>query len=205
MEDLRITVGKNLAALRKAKKLTQIELAEKMNYSDKAVSKWEQGATMPDLETLKQLCDFYGVSLDYLVHEENIENPHYDTSKEKAIHINRIIITILFGLIVFMIATLIFVYPFLFKEAKTGYWLIFIWAIPLTAIIMLVTNRFFFRRQKVVTLIGLSIFVWSILAGTYLHFLLFAPDKSNFWVLFLVGIPLQAIAALWFAMKSKRK
>ena len=203
MEDLRITVGKNLAALRKAKKLTQIELAEKMNYSDKAVSKWEQGATMPDLETLKQLCDFYGVSLDYLVHEENISNPQYDTSKETRVYVNRLIITILLGVIAFMIATLIYVYPFLFKGAKSGYWLAFVWAIPVSAVIMLITNKAFFKGQKVVLLIGLSIFIWSILAGTYLHFLLFAPDKSNFWVLFLVGIPLQAIAALWFVLRKK--
>ena len=67
MDDLKIIIGKNLSSLRKARKLTQLELAEKLNYSDKAVSKWEQGATTPDIETLKQLCDFYGVTLDYLV------------------------------------------------------------------------------------------------------------------------------------------
>ena len=66
MEDLKIIVGKNLAALRKKKKLTQIELADKFNYSDKAVSKWEQGATLPDLETLCQLCDFYRVTTEVL-------------------------------------------------------------------------------------------------------------------------------------------
>ena len=65
MDDLKTVVGKNLASLRKQAKLTQIELAEKFNYSDKAVSKWEQGATLPDLETLKQLSDFYGVTIDY--------------------------------------------------------------------------------------------------------------------------------------------
>ena len=52
MDDLKVIVGRNLAALRKRRKLTQLELAEQMNYSDKAVSKWEQGATLPDLETL---------------------------------------------------------------------------------------------------------------------------------------------------------
>ena len=67
MDDLKIIIGKNLSSLRKARKLTQLELAEKLNYSDKAVSKWEKGATTPDIETLKQLCDFYGVTLDYLV------------------------------------------------------------------------------------------------------------------------------------------
>ena len=88
MDDLKVIVGRNLAALRKRRKLTQLELAEQMNYSDKAVSKWEQGATLPDLETLKQLCDFYGVTLDYLVDKDNILNPQLDTSKEKIVFIN---------------------------------------------------------------------------------------------------------------------
>ena len=69
MKEIREIVSENLTELRKEKKLTQLELAEKINYSDKAVSKWENGDTLPDIETLQKLCDFYGVTLDYLTHE----------------------------------------------------------------------------------------------------------------------------------------
>ena len=71
---LRNTIAKNLANLRKNKKLTQAELAQKFGYSDKAVSKWETGETLPDIEILYSLCTFYDVSLDFLTHEITEEN-----------------------------------------------------------------------------------------------------------------------------------
>ena len=52
MEELKSIIGENLASLRKEKKLTQAELAERFNYTDKAISKWEKGETSPDIETL---------------------------------------------------------------------------------------------------------------------------------------------------------
>ena len=203
MDDLKTIVGKNLSALRKQRKLTQIELAEKMNCSDKAVSKWEQGATMPDLETLKQLCDFYGVTLDYLVDPDNIEKPHLDTSKQNAVLVNHIIITCLLGMVVWMAATLVFVYPLMFLHKTTSYWPIFIWAIPLSALIMLFTNRLYFHKNKVVTLVGVSILIWSTLAAVFLHFMFFTDQGANLWLGFLLGIPMQAMISLWFAMRKK--
>ena len=71
MEDLRKIIGNNLSELRKKRGLTQLELAEKFNYTDRAVSKWENGDTLPDVEILYNLCEFYGVTLDYLTHEDN--------------------------------------------------------------------------------------------------------------------------------------
>ena len=203
MDDLKIIVGKNLSALRKKRKLTQLELAEKMNYSDKAVSKWEQGATMPDLETLKQLCDFYGVTLDYLTDPENIANPHVDVSKQKVLLVNHIIITCLLGMVIWMAATLTFVYPLLFLHKTTSYWPVFVWAVPLSAFVMLFCNRLYFKREKVVTLIGVSILIWSTLSGVFLHFMFFTDQGTNLWLCFLLGIPLQAMIALWFAIRKK--
>ena len=85
---LRNTIAKNLANLRKNKKLTQAELAQKFGYSDKAVSKWETGETLPDIEILYSLCTFYDVSLDFLTHEITEENKnqyvtHYNRRIEK--------------------------------------------------------------------------------------------------------------------------
>ena len=71
MDDLRKLIGKNLTELRKRKGLTQLKLAEMFNYTDRAVSKWESGETLPDVEVLYNLCEFYGVTLDYLTHEDN--------------------------------------------------------------------------------------------------------------------------------------
>ena len=75
---LKSIVANNLTELRKEKGLTQIQLAELFNYSDKAVSKWERGDTLPDLETLKALADYYQVTLDYLVHEGSRKDKSQD-------------------------------------------------------------------------------------------------------------------------------
>ena len=86
MNDLRSIIGNNLSSLRKNKKLTQLELAEKMGYSDKAVSKWEKGDTLPDIETLYQLCNFYQVTLDFLVDTKGLENKNlYKTKDDKPV------------------------------------------------------------------------------------------------------------------------
>ena len=203
MEDLKIIVGKNLSSLRKAHKMTQAELAEKFNYSDKAVSKWEQGATLPDLETLKQLCDYYGVSLDYLTKEENIDKPTIDDKREKAIFINHIITSCLLGLIIWMIATLIFAYPLIFKENQSPYWLVFVWALCATALMTVVLNFIFFKKNRIVSFIAWTVFAWSAIAAVFLHFMVFNSQGKNMWPIFLIGIPLQMIFILWFIIRKK--
>ena len=204
MEDLKIVVGKNLASLRKQAKLTQIELAEKFNYSDKAVSKWEQGATLPDLETLKQLSDFYGVSIDYLTNANNIKNPQYNPKQERTIFINRVTITCLLASIIWMIATIIYIYPLLFMGYKTSYWPAFVWAVPINSIIVLITNRLFFKRNKIVSLTCVTIFIWTALTACYLHFSFFSNIGYNLWMIYITGIPMQAIAVLWFMIRKKQ-
>ena len=69
MEDVRALVARNLTQCRKAAGLTQLQVAEKLNYSDKAISKWERGEGLPDLLVLCELARLYGVTLDYFVHE----------------------------------------------------------------------------------------------------------------------------------------
>lgn len=205
MEELKIVVGKNLAALRKKKKLTQIELAEKFNYSDKAVSKWEQGATLPDLETLKQLCDFYGVSIDYLTKEENIKDPHVETQETNITFINHIITSCLLGMIIWMVATIIFVYPLVVKQQQTYYWNIFIWAVPATCLVVFFMNLIYFKANKTLTFIALTTLVWSLLAGVFIHFFFFADNPLNLWPVFLIGIPMQCILLLWFVRLPTKK
>ena len=69
MNDLKVIISKNLIMLRKGKKLTQIEFANELNYSDKAISKWERAESIPDIVVLKQISDVFGVSVDYLLNE----------------------------------------------------------------------------------------------------------------------------------------
>ena len=67
MENLRRTIAENLLALRRKHKMTQQDLAGKINYSDKAVSRWENGEVLPDVETLGKIAEIYGVPLSRLL------------------------------------------------------------------------------------------------------------------------------------------
>ena len=70
---LRRTVSKNIAAYRKAHSDTQLTLAEKLNYSDKSVSKWERGESLPDIFILTQIADLYDITVSNHIGE--IEPP----------------------------------------------------------------------------------------------------------------------------------
>ena len=74
MEDnVKNVIAKNIVELRKANNLKQSELAEMLNYSDKAVSKWESGNSMPDISVLIKIGDIFGITLDDLVKENAAE------------------------------------------------------------------------------------------------------------------------------------
>ena len=71
MNDIKDIFAKNLSKLRQASGMTQLELGERLNYSDKTVSKWERGESIPDAGMLKQIADEFGVSVDYLLEAEH--------------------------------------------------------------------------------------------------------------------------------------
>ena len=89
MEDIREIIRKNIIALRKKQGLTQIDLAKRINYSDKAVSRWEKGEVVPDVETLQSLSKVFSVPLTYLFEEHNFEKEekHLPNKNEILLHI----------------------------------------------------------------------------------------------------------------------
>lgn len=202
MKELRQIIGENLTELRKSKNLTQLGLAEKFNYSDKAVSKWENGDTLPDVETLQQLCEFYGVTLDFLTHDGSAK------VLNKVEKRNRIFFAILVCLPAWMLATIIFVYTLIAVPGNHDwhiFWPIFTWAVPITCVLALVCNRVFWRN-KIARFVCLSVLMWSVIAVFYITSSYFNPSSwMNLWSLFLLGIPIQAALSLWFSMGIKKK
>ena len=71
MEDLKPIIARNISALRQAAGMTQMELAEALHYSDKAVSKWERGESLPDVTILKKISQLFEVTVDYLLEADN--------------------------------------------------------------------------------------------------------------------------------------
>ena len=127
-------IANNLSCYRKAAGLTQAELAAKINYSDKSVSKWEQGNGMPDIYILMQLADLYGVTLNDLVGADGEQVAKRAKKKTRALHI---FIMLLSSGIVWLVATCTFVLLGLFAPQLPA-WLAFLYALPINAILLVV-------------------------------------------------------------------
>ena len=109
MENYKEILSQNLISLRKSRKLTQLELAEKLNYSDKTISKWENGDAVPDLETLVAIAKFYGVTLDALINEEAKALTQENVRENRQINRNKLVITLLATTGVWLLAILLFI------------------------------------------------------------------------------------------------
>ncbi|MBE5735186.1 MAG: helix-turn-helix transcriptional regulator [Clostridiales bacterium] len=195
MEDVRKIVGKNISDLRKYKKLTQMELAEALNYSDKAISKWECGDSLPDIEMLVVIANFFGVSLDYLVTEEHETPKEKLIKKPKKYTHNKVMITCLAVIAVWMLATIL--YTCLDSVGLYSYaWTAFIHALPASFVVLLVFNCIW--GKKTLRFIYISLLSWTILLSIYIIFL-----SYNFWMIFIIGIPVQIAILLWSQIRKK--
>ena len=81
-EKVKYRIGANIAAYRKQEGLTQAGLADKLNYSDKAVSKWERGESIPDVLTLMQMATLFGITVNDLVCDPNALPENSDSKRE---------------------------------------------------------------------------------------------------------------------------
>lgn len=199
MRDVRPFIAKNLAKLRKEKGLTQAELAEKMNYSDKAVSRWEHGDTLPDVNVLCELCDFYGITLNDLISEEC--EAEEDNKSKREIRSYRLWRCILSGAIVWLIATGIFAYYITINNTADGMWIAFIWATPISMLGFLVFGKIILN--DLTRFILSSCIMWSFLSSLYLSTLVFG--SYNLWQIFLIGAPVELIIFLTYKMKAISK
>lgn len=198
MKDIKAVVAKNLTSLRKANGLTQAELAEKLNYSDKAVSRWEHGETMPDINVLYELCEFYGITMNDLVDEEYKAD---EAAKGRQNNANsyRIWLGIVTASAVWLFFTVLFIYTRMMLD--TAYWLSFVWAVPASIVLFsYICKRVFGWITRFV--LG-SVVIWTVISASYLHMLV--SFGVNLWMIFLVGVPLQAMFFMWQKMKNYKQ
>ena len=178
---LRKTVAKNIAAYRKAHHDTQLDLATKLNYSDKSVSKWERGESLPDVYILSQIADLYGVSVSALIGE--IQPP-----KESKPHYHMFILLLSLALTM-AVATLLFS---MFMICKVPYpaWMFFVYALPVCSIICIVFTSLWWGIlwQGV----SVSALIWTLGLSLYLSF-----ELENVSLIFLVCAALQVLTVLW--------
>lgn len=198
MEDevLAKTIGENIARLRKMMNLTQLELAEKLNYSDKSVSKWEQGNGIPDVRILLQLSELFGVSLDDLVkkHEKEVVMPR------KTKWLQRLITLVCSTGLCWLVAVCIFVLLMLIDSQIPFAWLPFLYAVPASAIVILVFSCIW--HWKWVRIISVSALVWTVIACIFVTAVAAGAQPQAIWYLFLIGIPLQILALFYFVWRK---
>ena len=189
---LRKTVAKNIAQYRKAHHDTQLDLATKLNYSDKSVSKWERGESLPDVYILSQIADLYGVSVSALIGE--IQPP-----KESKPHYHMFILLLSLALTM-AVATLLFS-MFMICKVDDPAWMFFVYALPVCSIICIVFTSLWWGIlwQGV----SVSALIWTLGLSLYLSF-----ELENVSLIFLVCAALQVLTVLWeifrkFLLKSK--
>ena len=202
-EKLKIQIGSNIAFYRKQSGLTQAGLAEKLNYSDKAVSKWERGESIPDVLTLMQLSEQFEISIDALLEDPNAlpaETSPFQQAmgqvSEKALKrkANKNIILGLASILVWFVALFIYVVVSSFSIPYS--WLAFFYAIPANCIVLLSLRSAWhdFRWNRAL----ISGIVWGTLAS--IHMTLLTLLNFNMWKIYLLGILGQAAILLWFRM-----
>ena len=202
-EKLKRQIGRNIATFRKRMGWTQVELAEKLNYSGKAVSKWERGESVPDVLTLADLADAVGVTVNDLLADLNalpaetgavqqtMDRVVQKTLKRKA---NKTIILGLCTILVWFVA--LFIYVLLSSLEVNKSWLAFFYAIPANAIVLLSLRSAWhdFRWNRAL----ISAIMWGGLLAVYMTLLVLV--HFNLWKIFLLGILGQVAILLWFKM-----
>lgn len=192
-EQLKKNIAKNISELRKASGLTQAQLAEKLSYSDKSVSKWERGDGVPDVVVMQKMAELFGVTLNDFISENTLKLP-----RKKPYLTNRIIIPLLSVGLVFLIASIAF-----FILRITDIWvdksaLLFAYAVPVSLIVMLIFSEIWWvLTARLLTLSGL---IWSFFACIRLTVV---NEDINY--IFIIAAILQVITMLWFVMRYRSK
>ncbi len=194
-------LAKNLAYYRKASGLTQLELADKFNYSDKSVSKWERGEGFPDIFVLKSLADFYGITVDDFYQSEHKAVKVSQNKKRKqtylkllSIGINWLVTVLTF----FLLNTLLSRFA---PDAPFESWLTFIYGTLTTGIILLVWE--FIYHNRFLRMIATSIIIWTAALSLFLTFLVVMSLPLP--LLFVVAIPLEVLEIIWYLFRRNRK
>ena len=197
LEDMKLVVASKLIRLRQEAGMTQAELGEKLNYSDKTVSKWERAESMPDVYVLSQIASIYGVTVDGLISEEEpwrdpVEKER-EAEKAAAPKFSSTVVTLVAIAGIWTMAVLMFVIFWLALDVLV--WLIFAAAVPVSLVTLLVLNSVWNKGRH--NMVIVMLLVACIAALAYLFLL-----HRNPWQIFLVLIPAEILVALCFRIRK---
>ena len=194
IDDIKDIIAENLVRFRTKANLTQVQLAELLSYSDKAVSKWERGESVPDIRVLMQIAGIYNITLDDLVSRPKEKEVRPVLHKRK----KQVLITLLAFALVWFIATGLFVIlcyvPDLVYE-----WLCFVAPALASSIVLTVFSALW--GNKITNAVTCSLILWSLAALIYTAMYLFTAVPS-LWLLFVAACPFELLIILWFVFRK---
>ncbi len=197
MNDIKLIFASNLIRLRQSAGMTQLMLAEKINYSDKSVSKWERGEAIPDAYVLKALSELFGVTIDELLRTHS-EWKSDDPDLSKKVEYSQLSIILTAIAAIFTLCFLEFILVWMLVDKL--HWIVLFAAIPLSLIALLVLNSIWYKGRHnmyIVMALVLTLFLLGYFTG-----LMF---KHNFWQLLLIIIPAEIIVVLAFHIRRRNK
>ena len=202
-EELTSIVAKNLITHRKRCGLTQLQLAERISYSDKAISKWERGESLPDIFVLSQIAEIFDITVNDLIDDNNSSNKfELETIKKtKVINRNRTVI----GLLSYILAWFVFTIAFVLFEmigVKFENWLLFIYAVPTSAIVLLVFAKMWGVRWMRAIII--SILNWGLSLSTHLS-IVALTNIPNSYLLYLISASFQVLILFWYLRRKNNE
>lgn len=199
MEELKMVIAGNIGKLRREAGMTQLELAEHLNYTDKAVSKWERGESVPDIVTLKALADRFSVSVDYLLRADHPLETEIKQEYTKRQRRNHALITVMACALVWLVAVFLHAVVDAALQNEERLWLNYVYAVPSTLIVLLIFNSIWGNARH--NFVIISALIWTALACLYISIRLFI--SLDMWLLFIIGIPAQIIVGLWSGLRYK--
>lgn len=196
MKDLKEVIAENLVRLRQQAGLTQLRLAEMLNYSDKAVSKWERGESIPDIRVLIQLAEIYHIKVDDIICEqpEGVVKPKINLKKK------RLLIVLLSVGLVWFVATGVFALLYFWSVTESYAWLSYIVAPFACAVVLTVFSVIW--GTKLTNALACTGILWSLVAIFHVFFAVFAPAVDKWWLFYVVAAPFQVLIIFWFFFRK---
>ncbi len=183
-------IAENIKELRASKGMKQSELGELISYSDKTISKWENGSSVPDVTALVAISEAFNVSVSDMVKEGAVKvAAKRNVEKVKEANVNDIALLLLTVLSVFTIAVILYVVLMIIRDAHV--WQFFVWAAPVSAFAIYKYNKAH-ADVKWLNALLLSLVVWGTITGVYLQLI----SRWNLWQLFFVGVPLEGMVVV---------
>jgi len=161
-EVLRTRIATNITYYRKLTGLTQSELAERINYSDKSVSKWERAISVPDIFVLTSIAELFGITVNDLL-SENAPAPQPNPKLRQK---RRVIVCLQFIALVWLLATTVFTVFMLAIPDLENIWMAFVIAVPASVVVCVVFSAMWWRRNAL--MISISALAWATAAVAYI-------------------------------------